>query len=129
MLLVAGFLAPRLSTPARRGPCSPPLSLPHLLGSRAGALTVNDCPVRGPDPYLHSSAPGPARPPANLRPDTGQPVPAPGRKLRALSDLNGSSYSTYTAGCLPAGRAWTGPREGEGDVGLDPCRPAAGKES
>lgn len=84
MFLAVRLLAPHLCRPG--GPLIPaPLFSPTpLLGSRAGARAVNDCPARGPDPYLHSSAPGPARPPANLRPDTGRPAPAPGRMLRAV---------------------------------------------
>lgn len=85
MLFAARLLTTHPPNPPRRGPCSPPLSPSPapFLGSRARARAVNDCPARGPDPYLHSSAPGPARPQANLRPDTGRPAPAPGRMLRA----------------------------------------------
>lgn len=62
------LLAPHLCPPAALVPRLSPSLPPPPLGSRARACAVNDCPARGPDPYLHSSAPGPARPPANLRP-------------------------------------------------------------
>lgn len=88
------FLASRLPASHLCSPAAPalrlslsPATLPPPFGSRAGARAVNDCPARGPDPYLHSSAPSPARPPANLRPDTGRPAPAPGRMPRAVVEL------------------------------------------
>ena len=89
VLLAARLLATHLCL--SRGPCSPPFfphPTPPLLGSRARARAVNDCPVRGPDPYLHSSAHGPAQPPVNLRP-TPRASPsawarAAGRGLTAL---------------------------------------------
>lgn len=82
--LPPGFQPPTyvLGRPLLSASLSP--ATPRPFGSRAGARAVNDCPARGPDPYLHSSAPSPARPPANLRPDTGRPAPAPGRMLRAV---------------------------------------------
>lgn len=90
-VFVTKLLAP---TSARPPPAAALLPAPFfptatLPGSRAWALAVNDCPARGPDPYLHSSAPGPARPPANLRPrhwpaSPGARAHAEGRDLAAL---------------------------------------------
>jgi hypothetical protein len=120
LLLGPGHPASRHPTPV-----NPSLELPARLsstapsfGCRARALAVNDCPACGPDPYLHSSAPGPARPPANLRPR--HPPAGPGarthaglRFLKALESLrlaSGGSLRTTLQGrkfaSLHYGRAW-----------------------
>lgn len=107
---------PRPLLPA---PVSPPT--PPLLGSRARARAVNDCPVRGPDPYLHSSAPGPAQPPVNLRPtppaSPGAWARAAGRGLTALPKA-----FRKQAACLQ----WK-PTE-EGDLGHFPSNSASRKK-
>lgn len=93
---------------------------------RAWALTVNDCPACGPDPYLHSSAPSPARPPANLRPR--HRLASPGARAHAAEGRGLVAFSKDLEKWQPINREWAGRPQREGAYVFPKANKASEKE-